>query len=110
MKPPQELPTRYAGAASSARRKPARSPPFVEAARAGLPGVEVRTAPAEQLPFDAHAFDVVLSQLVVNFMDDAELGVAEMRRVARRTVSSCVWDYADEMTMARAFWDAALAL
>ena len=86
------------------------SPPFVEAARAALPGVDVRAAPAEHLPFDAGAFDVVLSQLVVNFMDDAELGVAEMRRVARRTVSSCVWDYSGEMTMLRAFWDAALEL
>jgi SAM-dependent methyltransferase len=86
------------------------SPPFVEAARAALPGVDVRTAPAEQLPFDAVAFEVVLSQLVVNYMDDAELEVSEMRRVARRTVSSCVWDYAGEMTMLRAFWDAALEL
>jgi hypothetical protein len=33
-----------------------------------------------------------------------------MRRVARRTVASCVWDYADEMTMLRVFWDAALEL
>jgi hypothetical protein len=51
-----------------------------------------------------------MSQLVVNFMDDAEAGVGEMRRVARRTVTSCVWDYAGEMTMLRAFWDAALEL
>jgi hypothetical protein len=48
--------------------------------------------------------------LVVNFMTDATAGVAEMRRVARRTVTSCVWDYAGEMTMLRAFWDAALEL
>ena len=33
-----------------------------------------------------------------------------MRRVARRTVAACVWDYAGEMTMLRAFWDAALEL
>src|SRR5689334_19925514 len=43
-------------------------------------------------------------------MTDAEAGVTEMRRVARRTVASCVWDYAGEMTMLRAFWDAALEL
>jgi ubiquinone/menaquinone biosynthesis C-methylase UbiE len=61
----------------------------------------VRVAPAERLPFEADAFDVVLSQLVVNFMADAEAGIAEMRRVARRTVTSCVWDYAGEMTMLR---------
>ena len=33
-----------------------------------------------------------------------------MRRVARRTVAACVWDYAGGMTMLRAFWDAALEL
>jgi hypothetical protein len=53
---------------------------------------------------------VVLSQLVVNFMTDARRGVQEMARVARRTVASCVWDYRGEMTMLRAFWDAALEL
>jgi hypothetical protein len=62
------------------------------------------------LPFEDGAFEVVMSQLVVNFMSDAAAGVAEMRRVARRTVTSCVWDYAGEMTMLRVFWDAALEL
>lgn len=84
------------------------SEPFVAAARAAVPGADVRVAAAEQLPFEAGAFDVVMSQLVVNFMRDAEAGVAEMRRVATRAVTSCVWDYAGEMTMLRAFWDAAL--
>ncbi|HET8894611.1 MAG TPA: methyltransferase domain-containing protein [Gaiellaceae bacterium] len=86
------------------------SEPFVAAARAAVPGADVRPAPAERLPFDTDAFDVVLSQLVVNFMADVEAGVGEMRRVARRAVTSCVWDYAGEMTMLRAFWDAALEL
>ena len=86
------------------------SEPFVEAARAAVPGADVRVAASERLPFADAAFDVVLSQLVVNFMVDAEAGVAEMRRVARRTVASCVWDYRGEMTMLRAFWDAALEL
>jgi SAM-dependent methyltransferase len=84
------------------------SEPFVAAARAAVPGADVRVAPAEQLPFDTDAFDVVLSQLVVNFMTDAEAGIGEMGRVARRAVTSCVWDYAGEMTMLRVFWDAAL--
>jgi hypothetical protein len=75
-----------------------------------VPGADVHLAPAEQLPFEDEAFDVALSQLVVNFMEDAEAGVAEMRRIARRAVTSCVWDYAGEMSMLRAFWDAALEL
>lgn len=46
----------------------------------------------------------------VNFTADAEAGAAEMRRVARRAVTSCVWDYAGQMTILRAFRDAALKL
>jgi SAM-dependent methyltransferase len=86
------------------------SEPFVAAAQQAVPGAEVHVAPAERLPFEQGSFEVVLSQLVVNFMSDAEAGVAEMRRVARRTVTSCVWDYAGEMTMLRVFWDAAREL
>jgi ubiquinone/menaquinone biosynthesis C-methylase UbiE len=81
---------------------------FGDACRARLPGVEVVLAGAEQLPFGEDTFDAVLSQLVVNFMRDPVQGVREMARVARPggIVSSCVWDYAGEMTLLRAFWDA----
>lgn len=85
------------------------SEPFVEACRARLPAADVRVAGAEELPFSADSFEAVLSQLVVNFMDDPEQGVREMARVARRggIVASCVWDYGEGMTLLRAFWDAA---
>ena len=85
------------------------SEPFVRSCRRRLPGVEVVVAPAETLPFADGDFDAVLSQLVVNFMQDAEAGVAEMARVTRAegVVAACVWDYAGEMTLLRAFWDAA---
>jgi SAM-dependent methyltransferase len=85
------------------------SEPFAEACRARLPGVDVVVARAETLPFAEGTFDATLSQLVVNFMTDAEAGVREMARVTRRggVVASCVWDYAKEMTLLRAFWDAA---
>jgi SAM-dependent methyltransferase len=88
------------------------SPEFVDACRARVPGADVRVATAEELPDFGRRFDVVMSQLVVNFMADAETGVAAMRNAARSggTVTSCVWDYADGMTMLRAFWDAALEL
>jgi SAM-dependent methyltransferase len=66
-------------------------------------------AAAESLPFGDGAFDAVLSQLVVNFMREPAAGVREMARVTRPggIVASCVWDYAGEMTLLRAFWDAA---
>jgi SAM-dependent methyltransferase len=85
---------------------------FADACRRRVPGADVRVGAAEELPFDAAAFDAVLSQLVVNFLDVAPAALADMRRVARAggTVAACVWDYADGMTMLRAFWDAAVAL
>ena len=97
----------HLGAASVCAADP--SQPFVAACRDRLPGVEVVQAPAEALPFDDDAFDAVLSQLVVNFMGDPLAGVREMARVARpgAIVASCVWDYAGEMTLLRAYWDAA---
>jgi SAM-dependent methyltransferase len=85
------------------------SEPFAAACRARLPEVDVVVAAAEALPFADGMFDVALAQLVVNFMRDAEAGVREMARVTRPggVVASCVWDYAGEMTLLRAFWDAA---
>jgi SAM-dependent methyltransferase len=98
---------RELGAESVAAADP--SEPFAQACRARLPGVDVVVAGAEALPFADGAFDVALSQLVVNFMRDAEAGVREMGRVTRPggAVAACVWDYAGDMTLLRAFWDAA---
>jgi SAM-dependent methyltransferase len=88
------------------------SPSFVEACRMRVPAADVRVGTAEDLPDFGAPFDAVLSQLVVNFLADAPAGVRAMRAAARPggVVTSCVWDYADGMTMLRAFWDAALEL
>ena len=96
------------GGGNVAAVDPSRS--FVRACRARVPDADVREGAAESLPFADDAFDATLSQLVVNFMRDADAGLAEMVRVTTRggTVASCVWDYADGMTMLRAFWDGAL--
>lgn len=86
------------------------SEPFVMTCRRRVPGADVRIAAAEALPFADDEFDAVLSQLVVNFMADAHAGLAEMCRVAKPggVVAAAVWDYAGEMTLLRAFWDAAI--
>jgi ubiquinone/menaquinone biosynthesis C-methylase UbiE len=85
---------------------------FAAAAADRVPAADVRVGAAEALPWPDDVFDSALSQLVVNFMSDADAGVAEMRRVVHQggTVASCTWDYAGEMTMLRTFWDAALSL
>ena len=88
------------------------SEPFLAALRERLPGVDARLAAAEELPFEDGEFDAALAQLVVNFMPDPEAGLGEMRRVTRAggAVAACVWDYPGEMTMLRAFWEAAAEL
>jgi SAM-dependent methyltransferase len=98
------------GAARVAAVEPSET--FAAACRDRLPGVDVRRAAAEALPFADGTFDRVLAQLVVNFVTDPPAGVREMRRVARGggTVAAAVWDYAGEMTLLRRFWDAAMAL
>ena len=88
------------------------SEPFVEAARAKVPGARLTVASAESLPFQDGEFDATLSQLVVNFLSDPEEGLREMARVTRPggVVAGCVWDYGGGMTMLRSFWEAAATL
>lgn len=98
------------GAASVSAVDP--SEPFVEAARARHPGVEVQVAAAEELPFEADVFDAALAQLVVHFMADPVAGLAEMRRVTRPggVVAACVWDFAGGAAPLSLFWEAAREL
>jgi len=85
------------------------SEPFVAAARARHPGVDVRQASAEHLPFDSGSFDVALAQLVVHFMDDPVAGLGEMARVTRNggRIAACVWDFAGGNGPISALWEAA---
>jgi len=98
------------GAANVAAADPSES--LLDACAARVPGADVRRAPAEELPWPDASFDVVLSQLVLNFVADADAAVAEMGRVAAPggILASCTWDYAGGMRMLRTFWDAATEL
>jgi SAM-dependent methyltransferase len=80
--------------------------PLVEACVARVPGADVRTAAAEQLPWTDDSFDSVLAQLVIHFLDDPVVGVAEMRRVVRPggLVAACSWDF-PAMQLLRTFWE-----
>jgi SAM-dependent methyltransferase len=81
---------------------------FAAAACERLPGVDVRQAAAEQLPFGDAAFDAALAQLVVHFMADPVAGLREMGRVTRPggVVAACVWDHAGGRGPLSAFWRA----
>ena len=48
-----------------------------------LPGIEVRTAPAEALPWPDDSFDVVVSTHTLEHVQDLPAALAELRRVAK---------------------------
>jgi len=82
---------------------------FVAAASTRYPGVEVRKATAESLPYPDATFDAALAQLVVHFMANPVAGLAEMARVTRPggVAAACVWDYAGDRGPLGPFWEAA---
>ena len=82
---------------------------FVDAARERHPRVDVRVASAERMPFPDDSFDAALAQLVVHFMADPVVGLAEMRRVTRSrgVVAACVWDHEGGRAPLSPFWRAA---
>jgi SAM-dependent methyltransferase len=88
------------------------SEPFVAAIRERFPGVDVRLAAAEQVPFPEKAFDAALAQLVVHFMSDPVAGLREMARVVHNdgVVGACVWDHAGEQSPLSVSWRAAREL
>lgn len=88
------------------------SEPFVAATAGRYPGVDVRQAAAEALPFEDDAFDAALAQLVVHFMADPVAGLGEMRRVTQPggAVVATVWDHAGGQGPLGLFWRAARAL
>ncbi len=85
------------------------SEPFVAAARARHPGVDVRQASVESLPYPDEVFDAALAQLVFHFMTDPVAGARAMARVTRPggRVAACVWDFAGGRGPLGPFWEAA---
>jgi SAM-dependent methyltransferase len=88
------------------------SPAFVDALRARVPGVDVRTGAAEELPFGNGTFDLAIAQLVVHFMSDPVGGLREMARVTAPggTVAASVWDFAGGRAPLSLYWEVARGL
>jgi len=88
------------------------SEPFVEAARTRLPGVDIRLASAESIPFDDDSFDLALAELVVQFMTDSVAGVSEMARVTKPggRIAACIWDHGTDRGALSPFWKVARTL
>ena len=67
---------------------------------------------ATAIPLGDGSCDAVVSGLVLNFIPELPVALAEMLRVAAPggTIAAYVWDYADRMEIIKAFWDAAIDL
>jgi len=72
----------------------------------------VVAATVDTLPTMPIGFDVVASNLVLNFLPDPVEGLRRMQAVCAPAgrVAACVWDYGEGMEFLRVFWDAAVAL
>jgi ubiquinone/menaquinone biosynthesis C-methylase UbiE len=84
---------------------------YAEAARERMrdPRVDILTGDACALPYRDASFNLVLSQLVLQFVSDPGTALAEMRRVLRPAgiVVAAVWNSRGGMPHQRMFWDSA---
>lgn len=85
---------------------------FVDHARASLPSVTLKVGSATNLPFLANSFDASVACLVLNFVDDPALALAQMCAVTKPggRVAAAVWDHVGGMMMLRLFWETADAV
>jgi SAM-dependent methyltransferase len=67
---------------------------------------------ATALPLGDASVDVVVSELVLNFVQEQRAALLEMARVTRKggSIVAYVWDYAGKMVLMRFFWHAAVEL
>jgi ubiquinone/menaquinone biosynthesis C-methylase UbiE len=70
------------------------SPDYAATLRERFPGLDVREAPAEELPWEDGSFDAALAQLVVVFLNDVPQAIRELSRVTRPAgvVATCMWE------------------
>lgn len=81
-------------------------------ARAADPRLRFMESDARRLPFPDDDFDASLALLSLHNIPDADVALAEMRRVTRSggVVAACEWDFAGGMQMFRVVWDVLFAL
>lgn len=80
------------GAENVAAAEP--SPDYAATLRERFPGLDVRKAPGETLPWEDGGFDAALGQLVVVFFNDPAQAVRELARVTRPggVVATVMWE------------------
>jgi SAM-dependent methyltransferase len=86
------------------------SPEFLGAAQSRVsdPRARFEVGNALALPMPSDSYDAVVAGLVLNFIPDPALAVAEMVRAARPggAVGAYVWDFRGQMQGAQYFWAA----
>jgi SAM-dependent methyltransferase len=86
---------------------------FLKTANENLAGRAVLyQGSATAIPLGDASVNVVVSGLVLNFVQDQRAALLEMSRVTGKggTIAAYVWDYAGKMELMRFFWDAAVEL
>jgi ubiquinone/menaquinone biosynthesis C-methylase UbiE len=71
-------------------------PQMVAFSKELLPKGVFQIAPAEQLPFEAKAFDLVFMGLVLHECDDAQQALQEAGRVTRQRAAILEWHYRND--------------
>ncbi len=69
------------------------NPQMVAFSQELIPEGVFQIAPAEQLPFEVNAFDLVFMGLVLHECDDAQQALQEAGRVTRRRAAILEWHY-----------------
>ena len=89
------------------------SPAFLATAQANIPDPRARfeVGDARALPVASDGYDAVVAGLVLSFVPDPAIAVAEMARVTRPggAVGAYMWDFRGEMQRAQHFWEAVAA-
>jgi SAM-dependent methyltransferase len=88
--------------------------PYINFARAAAtgPGPGFDLGDICRLPYADAAFAGTGAQLVLNFVNDADLALREMRRVTRRDgiICAAIWDFRGGLVYQRLFWDTAASI
>jgi ubiquinone/menaquinone biosynthesis C-methylase UbiE len=61
-----------------------------------LPGIDVRKASAEEIPFENDSFDLVFMGLVFHEVDDYSKAISEAYRITKKEVSILEWEYCEQ--------------
>ena len=72
------------------------NPELLKVARQTVPAAQFKQAPAEQIPFADHSFDVAFLGHVLHEADDPLAALMEAHRVARLRVAILEWPYRQE--------------